>query len=188
MDDIVARHVLATAELDVQSVAEVGERVAGDDRVDRRQPEDEIVVLAARVRPDAERPRTGTMEMPFAFARAQPGEVVALHSAHVVGIDAELLDPISQVSAGGVCTGRPNRRASRSWYGAVRTTAVARSRSSSGTESGSNNRKSSSSSTAYDETSSGHHCSLSQSGCEVLPVPDPGAQFTHGREAMCVGT
>ena len=30
-DDIVARHVLATAELDVQSVAEVGERVAGDD-------------------------------------------------------------------------------------------------------------------------------------------------------------
>jgi hypothetical protein len=36
-----------------------------------------------------------------------------------------------------VCTGRPSRRASRSWYGAVRTTAVARSRSSLGTESGS---------------------------------------------------
>src|SRR4026209_672692 len=35
-DDIVARHVLATAELDVQSIAEIGERVAGDDRVDRR--------------------------------------------------------------------------------------------------------------------------------------------------------
>ena len=32
-DDIVARHVLATAELDVQSIAEVGERVAGDDRL-----------------------------------------------------------------------------------------------------------------------------------------------------------
>src|SRR5215203_1406929 len=70
-----------------------------------------------------------------------------------------------QVSGGGVCTGRPSRRASRSWYGAVRTTAVARSRSSSGTESGSNNRKSSPSSIAYDETSSGHHCSSSQSGC-----------------------
>jgi hypothetical protein len=49
-DDILARHVLATAELDVQSLAEVGERVASDDRVDRRQPEDEIVVLAARER------------------------------------------------------------------------------------------------------------------------------------------
>ena len=70
-----------------------------------------------------------------------------------------------QVSAGGVCTGRPSRRASRSWYGAVRTTAVARSRSSSGTESGSNNRKSSPSSIAYDDTSSGHHSSSFQSGC-----------------------
>jgi hypothetical protein len=34
-DDTLARHVLATAELDVESVAEVGERVAGGDRVDR---------------------------------------------------------------------------------------------------------------------------------------------------------
>ena len=69
-DDLVARHVLSTTELDVQSIAEVGERVAGDDRVDRRQPEDEIVVLAPRVCADAKRPRTGTMEVPFALARA----------------------------------------------------------------------------------------------------------------------
>ena len=71
----------------------------------------------------------------------------------------------SQVSAGGVCTGRPRLRASRSWYGAVRTTAVARSRNSAGTASGSNSTKSSPSSIAYDETSSGHHCSSFQSGC-----------------------
>jgi hypothetical protein len=35
-NDLVARYVVATAELDVQSVAEVCERVAGKDRVDRR--------------------------------------------------------------------------------------------------------------------------------------------------------
>src|SRR5438067_3995237 len=78
------------------------------------------------------------------------------------------------VSAGGVCTGRPSRRASRSWYGAVRTTAVARSRSSSGTASGSNRTNSSPSSTAYDETSSGHHCSSFQSGCGDCHCQIPG--------------
>jgi len=70
LDEIVARHVLAIADPDVQSVAEVGERVAGDDRVDRRQPEDEVVVLAARVRGDAERPRSGTVKVSLAFAGA----------------------------------------------------------------------------------------------------------------------
>ena len=60
----------------------------------RRQPEDEVVVLAARVRVDAERPRSGAVEVPFALARAQPREVLALHAAHAVGIDAELLDPV----------------------------------------------------------------------------------------------
>src|ERR671936_162509 len=73
-DDVVARHVLATAELNVKSVTEVGERVAGEDRVDRRQPEDEIVVLATYVRVDAERPRSWPVEVSFAFASAQPGE------------------------------------------------------------------------------------------------------------------
>jgi hypothetical protein len=48
--DIVAAHVLPAAELNVQSVAEVGERVAGDDGVDRRKPKNEVVVLATRVR------------------------------------------------------------------------------------------------------------------------------------------
>src|SRR5581483_7150217 len=85
-----------------------------------------------------------------------------------------------QVSAGGVCTARPSPRASRSWYGAVRTTAVARSRRSSGTESGSNNRKSSPSSTAYDETSSGHHCSSSQSGCGDCQCQTPGRSSRMG--------
>src|SRR6478672_1786404 len=79
-----------------------------------------------------------------------------------------------QVSAGGVCTGRPSARASRSWYGAVRTTAVACSRSSSGTESGSNNRNSSPTWIPYDETSSGHHSSLLQSGCGVCQCQTPG--------------
>jgi hypothetical protein len=50
LDDILARHVLAIADPDVQSVAEVGERIAGDDRTGRREPEDEVVVLAARSR------------------------------------------------------------------------------------------------------------------------------------------
>ena len=67
---------------DVQSVAEVRERVAGDDRVDGRQPQDEIVVLAARVRVNAERPRSGSIEVSFAFVCAQPGEVLTLHAAH----------------------------------------------------------------------------------------------------------
>ena len=52
LDDVVTRHVLAIPEPDVQSVTEVGERVAADDRIDRRQPEDEIIVLAARERGD----------------------------------------------------------------------------------------------------------------------------------------
>src|SRR5581483_1897755 len=64
------------------------------DRVARRQPENEVVVLAARVRVDAERPRSGPVEVPFAFARAQPGEILALHAADPVGADAELLDPV----------------------------------------------------------------------------------------------
>src|SRR4029079_2596611 len=79
-NDIVAGHVRATAELDVEPFAEVGERVAGHDRVDRRQPENEIVVLTARVRGDTERPRSRTVELSFAFARAQPGEVLTLHA------------------------------------------------------------------------------------------------------------
>src|SRR5436190_8171263 len=87
----------------------------------------------------------------------------------------------SQVSAGGVCSGRLSRRASRSWYGAVRTTPVARSRSSSGTESGSNSTKSSPSSIAYDETSSGHHCSSSHSGCGVCQCQTPGRTSRIGR-------
>ena len=41
LDDILARHVLAIADPDVQSVAEAGERIAGDDRTGRREPEDE---------------------------------------------------------------------------------------------------------------------------------------------------
>src|ERR1700727_2385557 len=56
LDDIVARQVRATAQLNVQPVAEVSGRVAGDDRVDRRQPVDQIVVLAPRVGVDPERP------------------------------------------------------------------------------------------------------------------------------------
>ena len=34
------------------------------------------------------------MEVSFTLARAQPGKVLTLHAAHVVGIDAELLDPV----------------------------------------------------------------------------------------------
>src|SRR5206468_10881638 len=94
LHDVVARHVLAAAEPDFQPVAEVGKRVARDERVDRRQPQDEVVVLAARVSLDAERPRPGTVEVPFGLARPQPGEILALHPAHLVGVDAELLDPV----------------------------------------------------------------------------------------------
>ena len=32
--------------------------------------------------------------MALGFACAQPGEVLALHAAHLIGIDAELLDPV----------------------------------------------------------------------------------------------
>src|SRR4029078_7961446 len=83
-----------TAELDVEPIAEVGERVAGHDHVGRRQPEDEVVSLADRVRMDAERPGPGRVELSFAFTGAQPGEILALHAAHAVGVDAELLDPV----------------------------------------------------------------------------------------------
>ena len=113
-DDIVARHVLATAELDVQSFAEVGERVAGDKRADRREPENEIVVLAARVRVDAERPRSGTVKVSFAFARAQPGRSSLSMPRTRSGSMPNFSTQSCQVSAGGVCTGRPSRRASRS--------------------------------------------------------------------------
>src|SRR5947207_15818836 len=68
--DVVVGHVLATAELNAEPIAEVGERVAGDDRSDGREPEDEVVVLAARVRVDAERPWSGTVEVSFALAGA----------------------------------------------------------------------------------------------------------------------
>ena len=87
-------HVLAAAELDAQPVAEVRERVARDDRVDRRQPEDEVVVLASGVGGDAERPRARAVEMPLALTRTEPGEILALHAAHALGVDAELLDPV----------------------------------------------------------------------------------------------
>src|SRR5439155_7369191 len=144
--------------------AEVGERVAGDDGVDRRQPEDEIVVLAARVCVGGERPRSGPWKCPSPSpARNQARSSLSMPRTRS-GSTPNFSTQSCQVSAGGVCTGRPSRRASRSWYGAVRTTAVAGLRSASGTESGSNNRKASPSSIAYDETSSGHHCSSFQSG------------------------
>src|SRR4029079_6384442 len=87
-------YVLAAAELDAQPFAEVGDGVAADDRVDSREPEDEVVVLAARVCMDAERPRSRPVKVALAFARAQPREVLALHPADPVGVDAELLDPV----------------------------------------------------------------------------------------------
>jgi len=67
VDDVVVRDVRATAELDVQPLPEVGEGVSGDDCVDRREPEDEVVVLTSGVGGDAERPRPGTVEVPLAF-------------------------------------------------------------------------------------------------------------------------
>src|SRR6185436_7122322 len=68
-------------------------------------PKNEIVVLAASVRVDPERPRSGTVEVCFAFAPTQPREVITLHAAHAVGVDAELLDPILP----GVCGRRVHR-------------------------------------------------------------------------------
>src|SRR3954470_4669467 len=93
LDDVFSCHVLTAAELDVQALAEVGERVPRDDRVDLREPEDEVVVLSTREGRDAERPCSRAVEVPFALARPQPGEILALHAAHALGIDAELLDP-----------------------------------------------------------------------------------------------
>src|SRR5207248_9072981 len=92
--DVLLGHVLAAAELDAQPVAEVRERVARDDRVDRRQPEDEVVVLAPGVGGQAERPRAWLVEMSLALTRPEPGEIVALHAAHALGVDAELRDPV----------------------------------------------------------------------------------------------
>ena len=172
---------LRSADPEVQSLAEVGERVAGDDRADRRQPEDEIVVLAARVRGDAERPRSGTMEMSFAFARTQPGKGPHFHAAHAVGIDAELLDPVLP----GVCGRRVHREVEPTGVALVvgrrqDDRGRAQSRSSSGTESGSNNTKSSPSSIPYDETSSGPSLFLAPAGMRRLPMPDTRTQLTHG--------
>jgi len=114
LDNIVTRHVLAIADPDVQSVTEVGEQVAGDDRAGRREPKDEVVVLAARVCLDAERPRSGAMEVSFALTRAQPRETSLSMPRTRSGSMPNFSTQSSQVSAGGVCTGRRSRRASRS--------------------------------------------------------------------------
>src|SRR5581483_7837228 len=58
------------------------------------QPEDEVVVLAPGVGEDPERPLARAVELPLALTGAKPGEVVALHPAHLLGVDAELLHPV----------------------------------------------------------------------------------------------
>src|SRR5581483_7425432 len=93
--DVLTRDVLATPELDFESGSvEVREGVAGDDRVDGREPEDEIVVLATRVRLEAERPRAGTVKFSLTFACPQPREILTLHSAYLLRVHTELLDPV----------------------------------------------------------------------------------------------
>ena len=105
-NDVVTRHVLAAAELDVQSPAEVGEESPVTIAL-ITAARGEIVVLAAFVGVDAKRPRSGPMEVSFAFAGAEPGEVVALHATDAIRIDAELLDPVLPC----VCRRRVHRKA-----------------------------------------------------------------------------
>src|SRR5262249_34174434 len=179
-DDVVARHVLAAAELDVQSFAEVGERIAGDDRVDRREPEDEIVVLAARVCVDAERPRAGTVKVSFAFAGAQPREVFALHAAHLVGVDAELLDPVLP----GVCRRRVYREAEPARVALV----VRRGQDDGGRALAQlvGNRERVEQDEVVAELDRVRRDELGPPllripvGMRRLPMPDPGSQLTHG--------
>jgi hypothetical protein len=184
-DDIVRRHVLATSELDLQSLAEVGERVPVTSAlIDGSQKMRSFSSRPANASiPNGHDP--GTVEVSLAFARAEPGEILTLHSAHVIGIDAELLDPILP----SVCRRRVYREIKPTRVAlmarAVSTTAVARSCSSVGTESGSNNRKSSPSAIPYDETSSGHHCSSFQSGCGDSQCKTSGRSSPHERDGTC---
>ena len=183
LNDIVTRHVRATAELDVQPVAEVGERVAGDDRVDRRHPEDEIVVLAARVRLEVERPRSWTVEVSFAVARAQPREILALHPAHAVRVDAELLDPVLP----GVCGRRVHGPAEPAGVALV----VRRSQDNSGRTLAQlvGNGKRVEQQDVVAELDQVRRDELGPPllfvpvGMRRLPVPDTRAQLTHGRDA-----
>src|SRR5207237_5802671 len=150
-------------------------------------PEDEIVVLAARVRVDAERPRSGTVEASFAFARAQPGEVLTLHAAHAVGVDAELLDPILP----SVCGRRVHREAEPAGIALV----VRRGQDDGGGALAQfvGNRERVEQQEVVAELDRVRRDELGPPLLLVpvwmrrLPLPDTGAQLMHGRDAMSAG-
>src|SRR5262249_8906799 len=128
----------------------------------------------------------GTVEVPFAFARAQPGEVLALHAAHAVGVDAELLDPVLP----GVCRRRVHRKAEPAGVALV-----VRRRQDDGGRTlaqlvGNGERVEQQELVAEldrirrDEL--GPLLLVIPVGMRRLPMPDPGANLTHGRDAIGV--
>ena len=84
-----------------------------------------------------------------------------------------------QVSAGGVCTGRPSRRASRSWEGAVRTTAFARSLARRARIAGRTTRGRRRARSRKTKRSR-PLLLLAPAGMRRLPMPDTRTQLTHG--------
>ena len=109
MGDFGAPQVSAPTELDGKPGPEIGQRVSGHDRSNGGNPEDQVVVLSARVCVNAEWPRPRTVELSLALARPEPSEIITLHPAHPVGIDAELLDPVLPRIYGGCVDWKPEQ-------------------------------------------------------------------------------
>src|SRR3954451_19570961 len=59
------------------------------------------------MRVNAERPRSGAVELALAFARTKPGKILALHPAYAFGVDPELLDPVLPRVGRGRMHGKP---------------------------------------------------------------------------------
>src|SRR5438445_13493109 len=136
---------------------------------------------------DAERPRSGTVEGSFGFARAQPGKVLTLHAAHAVGVDAELLDPILP----GVCGRRVHREAEPTGVALV----VRRGQDDGGRALaqlvGNGERVEQQEVVAELDRVRRDELwpplLLVPVGMRRLPMPDAGAQRTHWRDAMSAG-
>ena len=122
--------------------------------------------------------------MSFGLARTQPGEVLTLHAAHAIGIDAELLDPILP----GVCGRRVDRQAKPTGVALV----VRRGQDDGGRAVaqliGNRERVEQQEVVAKldpvrrDEL--GPPLLVVPVGMRRLPMPDTGAQLTHGSDGM----
>jgi hypothetical protein len=136
---------LPLVRVELEAPAEVGKRVADDDRTATFDPEHEIVVLPSGKRLDSERkPVTCQVEVRLAAVPGQQPAEVWAPARGLFGSDAEFLHEVLLRVGRRRETGAPSRStglASRSCHGAVSTITGSRSAASSssspGTASGS---------------------------------------------------